>query len=82
MQFLSKDSLGFIAVVAQYRDARGEAGVRSRDLDRAGIARRQRLQVGKERPFVHISTLFIEKHGVVGQKELPGRTITRGKGVE
>src|SRR6476469_472761 len=74
-QILAKDGLGLVSVVTEYRGVPNDPALSVLNLNRSGISRRQRCDVGDQLWLVENVAFFVGEDAVVGEMFFPGPLI-------
>jgi hypothetical protein len=74
-EILPKDRLVLVSVVTEYRSVPNDAALSVLDLNRSGISRRQRCNVGDQFRFVEEPSFLVGEDAIVGEMFFPRRLI-------
>src|SRR5262245_55805778 len=81
LEILSENRLGFVGVVTEYRGVSNDPALSVLNLNRSGISRRQRCDVGDQLWFIEKASFLVGKHAVVGKMFFPWRLIAGYQGI-
>src|SRR5207249_9177248 len=81
LQVLAEDRLGLVSVVTEYGGVANNPALGVLDLNRSGIPRRHRGDVGDQFRFVEKASLLVGEDAVVGEVFFPRRLIAGNDGV-
>src|SRR5262249_17693338 len=80
-QVLAEDRLGFVSVVTEYCGVSNDPALSVLNLNRSGISRWQRCDVGDQLRFIEKAPFLIGEHRVLGEMFFPWRLIAGYQGI-